>query len=941
MANPKIEIFKLDIDVDAAIAAQSKLKAETDTVKAALDALKKSGDTSSQTFVELAATHKYLNSEYNSSRNQLSKLLSLQGKEITTLEQGRNALSAVSKEWAKQASLYGENSVEADKLAKKKLELTSRLKELESATGDNTRNVGNYTESMKDALNQTNLFGGSLTTVSQYGNIFKGVLQTAGQQAKNATDQIRDAAAGTEGLSKAQKAGVITTNLLSGAMKLLKVALISTGIGAIVVILGSLITYLTTTQKGIDKVTSVTKPLTAVFQTLLGVIQNFGGDIFNNPLESVTKLYNFVKDQVIKTFDAWWKIASGIATLNFDKAGEGIQDLKDQADQNAESLKNFGKEIGNTFKEAYERGQEVDRMTKELSKSEADFIELQSQLKQELKEQNLIAEDQTKTLAEREAAAKRTVDISREINDEQRKRLELERDILVLNTKNNDTSDADRAEIAAKNAAISESNATQLELETTQQNKLNGIRKQANNEALRATNARIDAEIKASEEKIALFIAEQGFRKKSDQEAFESAKQLRDSEIALLKQKYEAGKVSETAYQTELINIKNKFTQEQADIFISNFEDETEALISQIERRKTTYADYTEERKEEEINNLRETQEALEELELAKFEKGVTNEKEYHNALAQVRLEAKEKRDELEAEYADVAEEKRILNLELKTEIEDLNTEDEFVRRQAKLDRERQQAIESAQGEAAAIKLIKEKFDIFDAQLSEDKKQRDNAVAMNKLSQWGAVANSVSGMLDKESVAGKAAAIAQATINVAQGVTKAIAEGGLLGIATGALVAVAGGISIGKILSTDTPKRPKYEKGGIFKIGGRRHSSGGTKFQGEDGTAFEAEQGELISVMNRNAAAAFMAFNDAYPSGAGARTNYLASGGIVKTITGGAPLAQKIPIPERIDYDKFGQKVTEGVSRQPIYIAVTEINDGQRKYARVIEGANI
>ena len=47
----------------------------------------------------------------------------------------------------------------------------------------------------------------------------------------------------------------------------------------------------------------------------------------------------------------------------------------------------------------------------------------------------------------------------------------------------------------------------------------------------------------------------------------------------------------------------------------------------------------------------------------------------------------------------------------------------------------------------------------------------------------------------------KAAAVAEATINIAQGVTKALAQGGIFGIATGALVAAAGAVQIGMILS--------------------------------------------------------------------------------------------------------------------------------------------
>lgn len=60
----------------------------------------------------------------------------------------------------------------------------------------------------------------------------------------------------------------------------------------------------------------------------------------------------------------------------------------------------------------------------------------------------------------------------------------------------------------------------------------------------------------------------------------------------------------------------------------------------------------------------------------------------------------------------------------------------------------------------------------------------------------------LSGKKNKELFyAAKAAAVAEATINIATGVTKAIAQGGIWGIVTGAIVAAAGAVQIGTILS--------------------------------------------------------------------------------------------------------------------------------------------
>ena len=101
----------------------------------------------------------------------------------------------------------------------------------------------------------------------------------------------------------------------------------------------------------------------------------------------------------------------------------------------------------------------------------------------------------------------------------------------------------------------------------------------------------------------------------------------------------------------------------------------------------------------------------------------------------------------------------------------------------------------------------------------------------------------------------KAAAIAQATISAALAIIRALSD---LGPIAGAIAAVGIGAStaaqIAKIASTPIPKA---ERGGIIEVGGRRHSGGGTTFVGEDGTAFEAEQGELINITSRADAARF------------------------------------------------------------------------------------
>lgn len=58
------------------------------------------------------------------------------------------------------------------------------------------------------------------------------------------------------------------------------------------------------------------------------------------------------------------------------------------------------------------------------------------------------------------------------------------------------------------------------------------------------------------------------------------------------------------------------------------------------------------------------------------------------------------------------------------------------------------------------------------------------------------------------------ASILQATANIAQGVTQAIAQGGVAGLITGALVAAAGAVQIGSIIASK-PTPPSFTTGGI------------------------------------------------------------------------------------------------------------------------------
>ena len=90
------------------------------------------------------------------------------------------------------------------------------------------------------------------------------------------------------------------------------------------------------------------------------------------------------------------------------------------------------------------------------------------------------------------------------------------------------------------------------------------------------------------------------------------------------------------------------------------------------------------------------------------------------------------------------------------------------------------------------------KLNDYEKKLAQDKFDVQVQLALQSLAIIG-------GLVDQNSVAGKAIAVTQAIINTYQGASKAIAQGGIFGPVAGAAVIAAGLVSVKKIISTKVP----------------------------------------------------------------------------------------------------------------------------------------
>ncbi len=154
-------------------------------------------------------------------------------------------------------------------------------------------------------------------------------------------------------------------------------------------------------------------------------------------------------------------------------------------------------------------------------------------------------------------------------------------------------------------------------------------------------------------------------------------------------------------------------------------------------------------------------------------------------------------------------------------------------------------------------------------------------------------------------------------LNTLVAVSKAVAESPVtFGLPFSAFALTQGAILSAAVLARPIPT---FAKGGV--IGGLSHAQGGTKFIGSDGSLFEAERGEAMFILKKDATAEIAALSQINESHGG-RSFF--SGGASHLANGGEVAA----------VDIAGQ-VSEAMQRTPIVVKVADISTGLTDVSKV------
>lgn len=549
--------------------------------------------------------------------------------------------------------------------------------------------------------------------------------------------------------------------------------------------------------------------------------------------------------------------------------------------------------ISEETKKAATAAAQLEKETQRIYQAETDALVPMAQMRREMEELKNIAADQTKSAKERQDALQAAQAKLQEIKKSELDILEAKyKQIKAQNSLSYTSAEAARAEQEAL-AALDEAKAKYATQEKEMIGQVSGIEMQEQAKRAAAAKAAADAKKKAEEDRI---------------------KAIADAEKKAADER-----------------------KAQQDLILKQYGEAVTALQLDIAEKEVAGGQATLEEQKRVID---------ERLAMEKYrrEQNLIGEQEYNNNVRAINLEFAQMVADDNAARAEKEKNRKALDLENQRMLNDALAANDLEAQLARLDAQKAAEIANAEAIGADTAAIEQRYDILKG---ERKKEYYNA-QLNMASQ---TASQLVNLLGQESAAGKAFAVAQATINTYLGASKAIADGGFWGIAQAAIVIAAGLKQVMSIVKTKEPDTKistntrKFAKGG--QIYGASHSQGGVTFTGDNGQRFEAEGGENVYILNRKASGAInalSALNMEYGGrsfGSSGVYRYANGGKIQVTGNGSVSFPTDVTLSDN-SLMKLASIMYDSVASIPNpQVAVTDINAENEQYNSVIVAAGV
>lgn len=935
MANDKIVLAKLDVDTRALVESAAQTKKEIAQLIEQQQKLAEKGKETSEQFVVNAAELKKLEAAYKTQQAAIVAQINEEGKLVSQKKAIKQAVAEL-------------NQTENDYISNNR-ELIALKKELNTTDDDYEKKLAGINQKLQENNTWLQENGSAHAKLITTYNDFK-------QQVAESFDSINIFNGGLGGLiSRAQEAGGVGPLLKNafdgitggiGGMTKAAWGFVSNPIGAILTVLVLVVQGLMAVFKDftpiMDKVEQITAAVGAVFESVknsvIGLItgatslsdffSSFGSSMADAATEAVnlTKAQQKLQDEMDKQ-----EVANEKAKTQIDALIARSKDMSLTEKERADALKEARKIENDNFKERKRQGDEAYAQALKAIENGA----------------NLTAAEKKRLAEEGYAYAKQLLNV-KSIKQE-------ELDALKSAEKQKEQLTREGISLAQK---LRDEEATVKKQAYDAEQKLLDEAERKEEERARKRAKRLDDYVTQLKLLLDLYIQEQGIKAKTMAEELAVAENIAKKEKDIAQAEFNASEKSandrlslqwalNAATEKNLkakSDIISRHSQAEIDLYkqehqtlLKNGTDLTKHLISEEAKRLETIKNMSLEKLAEEKN----VNSAIVAEKRKNNQELTVEEKEFLKGKLALEQEYNTKVDENNEAFKAQVKAREVTQAEADKQIKIAKAATDYDAQLIEEDAKYQADMERLTVQLQNKDITEEQYKALSLAREKEHKEKTEEINLAKETfirdQYAKTFGTIKGILGEKTVAGKAAAIAEATINTYNGATQVLASpsvipepmGSIQKAVSAAAIVATGLATVKKITSTKTPKA---EKGALFSIGGNRHSEGGTMFTGEDGTRFEAEKGEIIGVMNRNAARHFMAFNNTFTAGGSVTGgNYFESGGIV---------SREIA-PAGLNLEELAAITVNAVKSLPApVVAVQDIITQGNSYIQVRESAN-
>ena len=781
MADKVEKILDIKVNYNEAIKAIAEYQTKIDKAREAEAKLKeqlKAGDIKRQQYnEEMAASKAYIN-DCNDSIRVITKTMQNQLKQEKAQENSlvslRAKLSNLTAEYdaLSEAERKGAGGTE---LKNKINEVTDALKGAEEETQRYYRNVGNYKEAIMEAANA------NIPFVQQIN-----VMVTSLGGVRNYLSGVK-----TEMLT----VSTTTTGWIK-VLKLLKVALLGTGIGVLIVALGSLVSWFTKTQKGVEAANKIMGALGATVNVLtdragkLGsaLVNLFTGN-FKQAGNDARSIFAGIGDEIVNETKQAWKLAEVLNEIDKREVMLSMSRASNRAE--IEKLKKAADDQTLSTQERIKAAEKAAAMEKEDLKTQTDLAKAR--------------------IANMLGYTKVTKEALKTIEDMQKGAITADEAIGKIGM--SESTIDDLRKLSEEVNRLSELEESSYTRQTEQQNTLNSIRQEGADKAKEAKQTELEA-VRAAEDAMLALVKDKREQARKEIE-LNYSRQIEDLQISLKQEE------NLTAKAREAISAKIKALEQQKSMELSRLSDEE--LKKELENRLKMISLQLESVKE---GSEQEYQLKIQQLQ-AQYEAELSSTEQTEKMKLAIKTKYNTQMDELIAAHEQdiINKQQEAMRIRFETEIaQAYDNEEEILRIRTEQKKAELDSLQQMEGESIEAFNLR-KLEAQNAYLESKKELSDKEIEIEqaKYEAMEQVTNGLVALTEQigESdrgfaMASKMLALAEIAINSGKAIAKMVsAESGkgILGIAT-----MASGIST--ILSNianavKIVKSAKFAEGGL------------------------------------------------------------------------------------------------------------------------------